>query len=144
MQGNTGSTTPLGAITVNSSNNITVQSVTATSLDVVSSTGTATLNGALTTSGAAGVTLVGNNFLLNGALVTTGGGNVVVTNSGLVTGLSISSRTVDGSYTQNGTGPVNFAGTLTTLNGPISFTSPVLSWQALCLIQAQPTRTSLS
>ena len=125
VSGNTGSTTPLAAITVSSSHNITVQSVVAGSLDLVSSTATAILNGSLSTTSPAGISLTGNNFLLNGALVTTGGGNVVVTNSGLITGLSISSRTVDGSYTQNGTGPVNFAGSLTTLNGPISFSSPL-------------------
>jgi hypothetical protein len=115
----------VGAITINSSHNITAKSVFAQSLQLVSSTGLATVNGILNTNGAAGIDLIGNNFILNGALTTTGGGSVAVTNSGLITGFASSSRTVDGSYTQNGTGPVNFAGTLTTLNGPISFASPV-------------------
>jgi len=122
---NVGSLSRLGSITINSAHNITAQSVTAASLNLLSSTGLATVNGVLSTNGAAGVNLIGNNFILNGSLIATGGGSVVVTNSGLITGFSISSRIIDGSYTQNGTGPVNFAGSITTLGGPISFSSPL-------------------
>lgn len=125
LQANAGLTSRLGSISVNSSHNITIQSLYASSINVVSSTGTATVNGTLNTNGAAGATLVGKNFISNGAIVVGGGGSFVVTNSGIITGFAISSRTIDGSYTQNGTGPVNFAGSLVTHNGTISFASPV-------------------
>ncbi len=123
LQGNAGTISRLGAITINSAHNITAQAITAQSVNLISATGTTTLNGAMNTNGAAGVHLVGNNFTFTSPLLVAGGGFVVLTNSGLVAENSGSSRTIDGSYTQNGTGPVNFAGSLTTLNGPISFAS---------------------
>ena len=124
--GNVGTSgSPVGNFTINSSHNVIAQSVFAESVQIVSSTGVATVNGILNTNGAAGINLVGHDFFLNGAFTTTGGGSFVVTNSGLITDTSPALRSVDGSYTQNGTGPVNFAGTLTTLTGPISFAGPV-------------------
>jgi filamentous hemagglutinin family protein len=119
------SSSSVGALTITSCNDILAQSVFSQSLDLQGSDGLARVNGHLSTTGAAGVSLVGTNFLLNGALTTTNGGSVTVTNSGLISGLASSSRIVDGSYTQNGTGSVNFAGSLTTLNGPISFSSAI-------------------
>jgi hypothetical protein len=126
LQQNAGTAlSPIGAVTVNSASNITVQSIFATSIDLISSTGLAITNNTISTTGAAGIHLVGNNFFLNGSLLTTGGGSVIVTNSGLISSTAVSTRIVDGSYTQNGTGPVNFAGSLSTNTGSISFASPV-------------------
>ena len=119
-----GSTTPLGNLTIVSSHDITTQAITASSIDIASSTGTATFNGNLSTSGPAGITINGNNIIRNGSLTTTGGGSVTVTNSGTytVTG-SPTTTTIDGNYTQNGTGPVNFSGTINTINGNITYNS---------------------
>ena len=83
------------------------------------------LIGNLSSSGPAGITLVGNNFVRSGSLITTNGGNFTVTNSGTITGTSINTTSIDGSCTQNGTGPVFFAGIISTNNHDISFTSPI-------------------
>jgi hypothetical protein len=124
LLGNAGSTTPLGATTVVSAGNITIQDLACASLNANSS-GTMSLAGNLSSSAPAGITLVGVNFIRSGALITTGGGNFTVTNSGTVTGTSINTTSIDGAYTQNGTGPVFFAGIITTTSQTISFSSPI-------------------
>ncbi len=116
---------PVGTVTIASCHDITTEALFAQSVQVASSTGQTRTNGELNTSGAGGISLTGNNFLINAALTTSGGGALVVTNSGLLGGLLPSVYNVDGGCTQNGTGPVNFGGTLTTTTGPISFASPV-------------------
>ncbi|MCC6128156.1 MAG: hypothetical protein IT584_03035, partial [Chlamydiae bacterium] len=125
LLGNTGATTPLGNTTVVSAGNISIQNFACVSLNAVAS-GTMQLVGNLSSSGPAGITLVGVNFVRSGPLITTGGGNFVVTNSGTITGTSINTTSIDGSYTQNGTGPVFFAGVITTNNNNISFSSPII------------------
>ena len=123
---NCGLTSRLGALTVASSHNFTAQAISAASASISSSaTGTVTLNGTLNTNGGAGITFTGNAYVFNAALVTTNLGSVVLTNSGLATTSGQYSSSVDGSFTQNGTGPVNIQGTLATLHGPISFATPV-------------------
>ena len=80
LLGNAGTPTPLGAVTVASAGNITIQNFASTSLNSTSS-GTTQLMGNLSSSGPAGITLVGNNFVLSGSIITTNGGNFTVTNS---------------------------------------------------------------
>jgi hypothetical protein len=124
LSANAGAVARLGAVAVPSAHNITIQDFFAESLDATS-TGTMSLVGTLNTNGSAGITLVGVNFVRSGSLVTTNGGNFVVTNSGSITGTGINTTSIDGSYTQNGTGPVFFAGTITTHNHDISFSGPI-------------------
>ena len=50
---------------------------------------------------------------------------MIATNSGTLTGSGINTTSVSGPYTQNGTGSVQLAGTITTINQPISFSSAV-------------------
>ncbi|MBS0584690.1 MAG: S-layer family protein, partial [Verrucomicrobia bacterium] len=120
-----GGTTPIGPIVVNSVHNNTIKSTTASSVSQLAGSGTTTLDGDITTNTPQGITLVGNQFVRSGAIITTNGGNFVVTNSGLITGTSINTTSIDGSYTQNGSGPVNLAGTISTNNGEISFAGPI-------------------
>src|SRR5581483_11841129 len=104
LAGNVG-TPRIGDLTITSTNNITVEAITAESLNLMSATGLATLNGGFDTNGVLGITLVGNNFLSNGTITTTNGGPLTITNSGLVTALSASTITLNGggAFTQNGT-----------------------------------------
>ncbi len=120
-----GGLTRVGAITVISARNVTVQDITAASITQLAGTGTSSLIGNFNTNGPAGITMIGTNFSRTGAIVTTNGGSLVVTNSGVLSGTMINTTSIDGSYTQNGTGPTFFAGTITTLNGPISFSGPI-------------------
>src|SRR5581483_3590057 len=87
LAGNVG-TPRIGDLTITSTNNITVEAITEESLNLMSATGLATLNGGFDTNGVLGITLVGNNFLSNGTITTTNGGPLTITNSGLVTALS--------------------------------------------------------
>lgn len=119
-----GGITPLGTLTVNSAHNLSLQAVTATSISQLAGSGTTTLNGNINTNGAAGITFIVNNITRLGSITTTNGGSITVTNSGLLTGVA-TTLTIDGSYTQNGTGPVNYSGTIITHTGPISFTSAI-------------------
>jgi filamentous hemagglutinin family protein len=125
VTGAIGMGTRVGAITVNSARNVTVQDMTAASITQLAGSGTSALVGNFDTNGPAGITMIGTNFTRTGAITTTNGGSLTVTNSGLLTGTMINTTSIDGSYIQNGTGPVNFAGTITTFNGPISFTSAI-------------------
>ena len=122
-----GGTTPINALTINSANNVTTQAISAASITQLEGSGTSTFNGNLTTSGAAGIALTGNNITQNGSVTTTGGGAFTVTNSGLFIG---GAATVSGAYLQNGTGAVQIAGTITTntssitLDGATTLTGP--------------------
>ncbi|MFA5250159.1 MAG: hypothetical protein WC371_01970, partial [Parachlamydiales bacterium] len=120
-----GGSTRLGDIVINSVFDISVQSVTASSINLVSSTDTATLNGTINTNGAGdAIIFVGKNFVRNGDLVTTNGGSVIVTNSGTITGSVANAATIAGSYTQNGTGPSSLIGTISA-GGDIAFATSV-------------------
>ena len=119
-----GSTTVLGAVTITNSHNVTLQNFTATSFNLIASSGTATLGGALTTTGAGGIVLVGTNFFRGGAITTTGGGSFDITNAGLSSGNSVAPTTISGSYTQHGTNPFNFAGAISA-GADITFAAPL-------------------
>ncbi|MBS0586106.1 MAG: hypothetical protein JSR76_07410, partial [Verrucomicrobia bacterium] len=125
VSGDIGANTALGAILVTSVHDLSVEDLTALSLTQLAASGTNTLTGDLTTTGPDGINLTGTNFIRVGAIVTQNGGSLVVTNSGFITGVMLNTTSIDGSYTQNGTGPVNLAGTITTNNGPISFSGPI-------------------
>lgn len=113
------SSSPIGAMSVQSCHDLTLSSLFADSLTLSSSTGVTTI-GDLATNGSSGIDLNGNIFFLNGSLETIGGGNVSLTHTGLMVSSATFSRTVDGSYTQNGTGPVHFGGPLVA-GGGVSF-----------------------
>ncbi|MFA6501721.1 MAG: filamentous hemagglutinin N-terminal domain-containing protein, partial [Parachlamydiales bacterium] len=118
----------LGAFTITSVKDATIQAVTAGSITQTNGTGTSTLNGSIDTDTPVGITLTGNNFTVDVgaiAITTTNGGSFTVTNSGLVSGAGATPITIDGSFIQNGTGPIVIGGPLTANQG-ISFTGPVI------------------
>ena len=125
LLGNVGSPVALGNFVITSANNVTTLGITAASIDQQSGTGTTTINGNYNTSASTGISLTGNNFTLNNYIITTNAGPLVLTNSGLLSFVSGSSTLIDGYYLQNGTGAVNFSGTLATNNNPITFSSPI-------------------
>ena len=119
-----GSLTRLGALTLNSATNLSALSINAASINQIGVTGNSTY-AAINTNGAAGVQLTGNTFTINGNLTTTGGGPFTITNSGLLNLTAGSATSLSSTFTQNGTGAVDFAGTLITNNAALSFTSPI-------------------
>ncbi|MBS0653703.1 MAG: hypothetical protein JSR39_09320, partial [Verrucomicrobia bacterium] len=122
-----GGTTRLGIVKATTVRDNHASSITAGAIVQLAGTGTTSLAGNIDTNTAAGINLVGNNFIRSGSIITTNGGSFTVTNSGLITGTSINTTSIDGSYTQIGVGPSaahNLAGTLTARQG-ISLSSPI-------------------
>ncbi|HRW58938.1 MAG TPA: hypothetical protein P5048_04930, partial [Chlamydiales bacterium] len=121
-----GATTRLGDVVVNSVDEITIHTVYASSINLIASSGIATINGSLNTNGAGNsIVLVGNNFVRNGEIITTNGGSVVITNSGVISGSLSNDTLISGSYTQNGTGPGGLIGVLI-VGQDISLSSPTI------------------
>ena len=120
-----GSSTRLGALTINSATTISALAVKAASINQVAASGTSTYSGDINTNAVAGVHLTGNIFSINGNLITTAAGPFTITNSGLLTLTAGNSTSLSSTFTQNGTGSVNFSGTILTSNAAISFASPI-------------------
>jgi hypothetical protein len=125
LQGAAGSGTRIGALTIVSALNVSTLGIVANSIAQQAGGGTTTINGDLNTNGPSGISFILNNLTLTGGLTTTNGGPVIETNSGTLTSVSTGTRTIDGFFLQNGTGPVIYAGTLQTNNQSISFSSPI-------------------
>lgn len=123
---NVGNLTRIGALLVNSCHDITTKSITSASIEVLGSSGTLTLIGNYNTNTLAGIHKTVTNVFRNGNITTTNGGSLIVTNSGILTGTITNTTSISGSYIQNGTGIVDLAGTITTINSPISFSSSIL------------------
>lgn len=121
-----GGSTRLGDVVITSVDEVSLQSISAASLNVVSALESVALNGTVNTNGTGNsIVLVCKNFYNNAALVTTNGGSVIITNSGIISGMSDNDSSISGSYTQNGTGQVELIGSITTISGNISYSSPV-------------------
>ena len=121
-----GGTTRVGTVTATSCLDNNAHSITAGSIIQLAGAGTTSLNGDINTNTPAGINLVGTNFFRAGAIVTTNGGSFVVTNSGTITGSGINTTSIDGSYTQNGTGTGFLVGTITARQG-IFLSGPIFS-----------------
>jgi filamentous hemagglutinin family protein len=122
LTGAVGGATELGALVISSANNVTTDAIAATSITQTTGTGTSDF-GALTTTGAAGVDLNGNNITLSAAVTTTGGGGVSVTNTGAFTQSALIDS--DGPVVQDGLGPVALGADITATGDLISFLSAV-------------------
>ena len=122
-----GSVTPLGDITISSAGNVTAQAITSSSISQLAGAGTSTFNGAITTSGAAGINLVGTNIVRGGTWLTNGTGGITIDNSPIGTFTSTAAGTIQSatSFNQSGTGPVTLGGSILTSNAPISFNGPI-------------------
>jgi filamentous hemagglutinin family protein len=118
LNADVGSITPIGAFTIVSDNNTTIGTMNALSVNVLSGTGTFFVGtiatpGSINTTGTAGITKTVNSVLRFGSLTTTNGGSVIITlTGGTLTGNAGNTTSISGSYTVNGTGLGNLAGTI--------------------------------
>ncbi len=120
----------LGAIQVNSANNVTASStVEAASFTQSAGTGTTTLQDTTTLSGDFDFT--GNALTVNAALDS--GGSVGVTNAGTFTTAVAGDIVADTGFTQNGAGSNTLSGDITTTNSAISFDTAVTLNDAVAL-----------
>ncbi|MBY0530107.1 MAG: hypothetical protein K2P51_07980 [Rhabdochlamydiaceae bacterium] len=125
---------PVGVITIiNNFNTTLTADITADSFVRLAGGGTSFVGTAmtaanLTTTGPGGVNVTGTNFFRHGNLTTLNSGPVVITiaNTGTITGVAGNTTTIDGSFTQLGTGTVALAGTINTNNAPISFAAKLV------------------
>ncbi|MBF0339339.1 MAG: filamentous hemagglutinin N-terminal domain-containing protein [Magnetococcales bacterium] len=124
--GAVGSITPPVTGTIVSAKDVTVDStLRMSSLTQSAGTGTTLFSDAITlTTG--GLNLTGKNFTFNGTvntLTAAQGGTVTIANSGLLT--INKNMSLDGTFTQNGSGLVALGGNITTTNDPISIARDV-------------------
>jgi hypothetical protein len=117
----------LGALLINSAANVTTQAITALSIQQLAGTGTTTFNGALSTTGATGISVNNASIVRGAAITTTNGGpcTLTISNSGTLTSTAAGAINISGGFSQTGTGTVTFGGTLNTSNNAISFAGPM-------------------
>jgi hypothetical protein len=123
--GAVGGTTPVAALQVIECTNFTSRSIRAASLDIENVSGTATFNGALSTTGISGMTFSGHAFDFEGSVTTTSGGPLSIDNLGQITigpSLAIS---LTGAFTQTGPGTIAARGSLSTAGDDITFAGPL-------------------
>lgn len=120
-----GGTARLAAISFGTANDIHTGNITANSVTSSNSTGTFTLVGNIDTDSPSGIQVTGNNFSRTGNLTTTNGGPLIIYNMGTITGVVTNTTSIDGGYFQTGPGAIHLAGTITTVNTPISFAGSV-------------------
>ncbi|WP_228130215.1 filamentous hemagglutinin N-terminal domain-containing protein [Desulfotalea psychrophila] len=112
----------LNALTIVDADNVTFSNtIDAASLTQQAGSGTTTLNGIATLSG--NLDFTGAAFNVNARL--NSGGTVEATNAGVFTTAAASDIDAAGGFTQNGAGPNNLAGAITTVGTNINFTSAV-------------------
>jgi flagellar hook-basal body protein len=92
-------------------------------LNQVAGTGTTTLNGAVNTNSAAGVTLTGTNLAVNAAITTTANGVVTFNESGTVAITSAGDINADGAVSITAGGGISTAGDVTTSNDNVTYAS---------------------
>ncbi|MBS0653511.1 MAG: filamentous hemagglutinin N-terminal domain-containing protein, partial [Verrucomicrobia bacterium] len=125
--GAVGGAPQVGVLTISSAGNVTANAITASSIVQSSGSGTTTFNGPVNTNGSAGISLTGTNFAVNANVTTTNTGPFTVNHSGSYTIAPGVVLSIDGLYTDNGTGggSTNLAGTINTNGTNITFANPV-------------------
>ena len=93
--------------------------ITAATLTQLIGSGTSTFNGAINTSAIGGVNLTGSTFAFNATTTTAGGGGFTLVNSGTATFALDADLSVDGAFSQSGSGSVQ-PHKFTTTGGTIS------------------------
>jgi hypothetical protein len=118
-----GSNEQMGALTVHSVNGITYPSVSALSLSQIANSGSTVITGPLTTTGSAGISLVGGAISQNGNITTSGSGPFSVQHSGTFTVGTGLTTTISGAYLDSAlsAGSVLLGSSITTLSDSISF-----------------------
>ena len=116
--------TRLGGIDINSANNVTANStITAASLNQDAGSGTTTLNGAVNTNTAAGVTLTGTNLALNAPITTTVGGVVTFSETGTAVIAAAGDINSDGAVSVTAANGISTAGDITTTSDTVNYNS---------------------
>ncbi|WP_153161844.1 YDG domain-containing protein [Zoogloea sp. 1C4] len=113
----------LGTLTVTSAHDVTANAISAGALVQTAGSGTTTLNGAVDTDTAAGVSLAGTHLAVNAGITTTNGGGVTLNQSG-TTALSASGDiNADGAVHITAGGGISTAGDITTNGADVTFAS---------------------
>jgi hypothetical protein len=124
FNGAVGGGTRLGAISIASATNVTASAITAASLSQAAGSGTTTLNGAVNTNAAAGVSLTGTNLAVNAGITTTNSGTVTFNQkSGTIAIAAAGDILADGAVSLTATGGITTAGDVTTTNDDVTFAS---------------------
>jgi hypothetical protein len=135
--GAVGGTMRLGAISIVSADDVTANAITAASLSQTDGTGTTTLNGAVNTSAAGGVSLTNETIVVNNTITTTNNG-VVTLNADTVT-LTIAATgdiVADGAVSLTGATGISTAGDITTTADAIDFNSNTTLTSSIALNSA--------
>ena len=128
-----GNTTPLGAITVSSAENVTANGVRSSSFVQRAGDGTTTLNlgnftsgtdGAIATNAAAGVNIVNETITVNAGITTTGSGIVALNADTATLTIAADGEIVsDGAVSLIGAKGIDTSGNVTTTTTPITYNS---------------------
>ncbi|MCT7963503.1 CHAT domain-containing protein [Laspinema sp. D1] len=123
LEGAVGSQSELGNLTILNANNVTTESINATSLTQLAGTGSTIFNGEIVTTGANGINLTTNQMRFNAPITTTGGGGVTLDNAEV---LEIAAPlNLEGAFQQTSMGSVILNSEITTNHHNIEFTAPV-------------------
>ena len=125
-----GGTTPIGALVLGAMNNLTVSSIAADSIQNAMATTIAEMamfNGDLTTTGATGIVVSGNQFVFSGNITTSGTGPLTIVNTGTLSFAAGKTYSIDGAFAQSGGGAVSYAGAMSAsdMMTAISFADPI-------------------
>ncbi len=115
-----GGITRIGAFTINSCTNMTVQALTAASVNITETGGTVHLVGDLNTNGSAGIIINANNFIRGGGITASNGSPLIGIFTGTISGGS-PSPIIAGSVTLTSSGPLNAGGTVIATSGGVTF-----------------------
>jgi filamentous hemagglutinin family protein len=143
-----GPATPIGALTITSAGDASFGQLFATSISQLAGTGLTSFALAPTSTGPAGIQLIGNSFRIDSGMDARGAGDIRITNSGTLSILATERPPVPilfgGDFIQDGSGPsflelgfgsstsgqISFAGpvTLSGVLGPIGFTGSSIAF----------------
>ena len=129
LTGAVGGTTPLGAITISSANDVTAAAITASSLAQLTGQGTTTFNGAQSYSAVAGLNVVTDTISLQNTVTTNTGGIVTLNadgfglDAGTLTIAAAGDITSEGAVNLTGVQGISTAGDVTTSGDVVNYVS---------------------
>ncbi|MFM7540900.1 MAG: beta strand repeat-containing protein [Planctomycetota bacterium] len=126
FSGAVGSGTRLGAITINSADDVTAAAITAASITQATGTGATTLGGAIDTNAAAGVSITNETIDLNAGLTTTAAGAVTFNATlGALTIAQAGDIISDGTVSLTGQGGIVTGGDVITTGDTVGYNNNV-------------------
>ena len=122
--GAVGGGTRLGALSIVSADDVTANALTTASLNQTDGTGTTTLNGAVNTNAAGGITLTNETIAVNAGLTTTAAGPVTLNaDTTTLTLAAAGDITADGAVSLTGATGISTAGDITTTDDDVTYAS---------------------